>query len=160
MRRFASIALLGLFVLATGSSATAAQSKKATVRQFASVVAEWRTKIDAAWTAELECAETGAPLECSFATERYDRAFDVVNPTANLGVALTKLGKPPSEIKALVKRTITQGRETDRAWVALNRCLDKVRGSGTFLDCETAFAGVGDINEATVSLMAAWDPYS
>ncbi|MGH9012510.1 MAG: hypothetical protein ACRDZ1_00990 [Acidimicrobiia bacterium] len=103
----------------------AGSRESASVRRFASVVAEFKPGLEDALDAHQNCGAA----DCAFAQNTYDRLFAVVNPLTTMGAEVEKLGKPPREfaLVRLVERTIESADDAQASWDNLNGCLDVQR---------------------------------
>src|SRR3954462_3054484 len=132
-----------------------------TRRQFAAVVTEWRSQIDAAEVAWNDCLRE----RCEAYNDEYAALFAVVAPTVSLGKALTELGEAPRDIAALVTRSVERGAATNQHWSALGGCQDRVRfqdgpaadvNSKCLAELTELFHDADDI----ASVLEAWKPYT
>jgi hypothetical protein len=169
VRITATIAACLLVVACGGGSTKAAVTDPSTsttapgptTSEFAGVVTEWRTKIEAAEVAWNRCLREG----CVAYGDEYAALFAVVAPTVGLGKALGEVGVPPHETATLVTRTVERGSTTNDHWAALGKCQDRVRlQGGPTADVESKcvaeltelFQDADDI----ASILEAWRPYT
>jgi hypothetical protein len=157
MRRALIASLLALVLAACGGGGTSTSSRNTTttmnVRQFASIVSEWRTKID------IGESDYRAALHAATFLDIYAAFREVSSAASGLASALILAGTPPAEISSLVTRTIDAGVSMRDEWTALYSCaIDHSYDAWSY--CERDMSALGHSTESIVPLLDAWKPYT
>jgi hypothetical protein len=150
-----------------GGSAVAAGDDGSSVRQFASVVAEFKPQVEWRLANYLAlCEDEGAPCpvgEDSYWILAFDEIGGGTQALRKIRSAFRELGKPPSEIRRLVRRTRRVIDVVDAEYRRAQRCIragpvPAVYESGSNT-CIPEMGTTGDALAEASDQIRLWEPH-